>query len=1230
MAESSGSFPLFLDSSLDTHLAMLVSHDDTVADLKGKFELEHVVCFPDVGEIVVRAVKVKRKGSLYHLSDSMLVRSALDGMKGTRFLHVEAVPASEAKRRTAHGENSNKELVGYFEGRVQDVVKNALLDERGVALNEMPHLEGEQTLPGTIQHGLSGDAINNSELDKKRHEVESNADLVVDQGKVDHGEGEGQDPSVRDDYGNNDVVAIKKEKYRKGRDVSQSDQMEKETRVEECENIGVEANDRSASVIGTKEGKSGSKNEVSQEAHMLGRDSGFVSLEKKKRKKMKISSSDIPAKDPLAGSNSLNREETSKLGGIIREASIHEEHESNLASEKEVSVLPPDRDSLLLENQNNDEKRRKRRRHSSKSSKEVDSSDPSNAIDPSLGSDKTKPDLKKTMNDNLQGNSEAIDSVAEQIITGNSEEAGRNSHKDLSKESDAAIVSDEPDLNVTTDASSTKYSGPDDQTGYFSGDKLSNDVLKKDLPVHSIGKEATLNCEDISDANNSKPSEESNDTRVLKEDVHPRNPVEVGPEVPIKLLGRKKKSKNEISKTARSKFDPYNSLENVAEGNTKEKPENISDAMSLRASNDATDNKDSTKVYFEVPSDGNIKITSHKRRKSSGKRLHSNDHEAINSSSGQHDQVTEVDKRQKGQNQEPEVADGFKEASTQRDSAIVGSGNPSDAKSRRRRKKSSKVELQNQDSTQQELANSLEEENLNMRQENNQKIVEQNVVASNGSESVCIQSLAEIGNRDSSSCHHKKLARPELSCDTCNLVNSLGSKDTQDDKAYSGTVGDSGKMIQENGKEPLGSNIGYSAKEASLAGNETNDLMALHNSDDRIKFINFFLPKEVPESFTSAKELPGKEAETVKPHKEKTKSKRKPNTHSQVSTPYLVNSSDDQPVFDGKTHNIDVDTHDLVDSMASREPNSKKAGKEKAAKRSSRPNVDQGNNPCSLMSPHKSHDGKRLDIEPQKLRSDTNDETNLSRSQQRKHMKSKEKISVSESKHKHLKYQGGTASIDSRKEDQLMDNANNFVQNFPVSGPLSQNKSGTHSDPSQKEAISNIAASSDSTEDTPYQTRRYKVAVRKIPSRRVGEFLNTYAKEKISLASSGTIFNDATSGSSDDESDIINKKDAVEADSDNSSTSADSDRDLDDHEIQKIGITSAVYDKKDKGTGDGSAILSQSSSGPRKKLPLDTILRSSSSYKKAKLTASQSQADDDSENQPIDVVPETQPEFGSI
>ncbi|KAM7484148.1 hypothetical protein LguiA_000157 [Lonicera macranthoides] len=81
---------VFIDTSLDTHLAMIVSDSDTVSDLKRKVMFEHLQCFPKIGEIKIHALKVKRKGHFYHLSDSMLVNCAFEASKRNWFVSVDA------------------------------------------------------------------------------------------------------------------------------------------------------------------------------------------------------------------------------------------------------------------------------------------------------------------------------------------------------------------------------------------------------------------------------------------------------------------------------------------------------------------------------------------------------------------------------------------------------------------------------------------------------------------------------------------------------------------------------------------------------------------------------------------------------------------------------------------------------------------------------------------------------------------------------------------------------------------------------------------------------------------------------------------------------------------------------------------------------------------------------------------------------------------------------------
>ncbi|KAJ0958022.1 hypothetical protein HanPSC8_Chr01g0034401 [Helianthus annuus] len=81
---------VYLDTTLDTHLAMIVSDSDTVSDFKRKIMLEHRQLFPAIGDVKVECVKVKRKGSFYHLSDSMLVKSAFGATKRNWFASVDA------------------------------------------------------------------------------------------------------------------------------------------------------------------------------------------------------------------------------------------------------------------------------------------------------------------------------------------------------------------------------------------------------------------------------------------------------------------------------------------------------------------------------------------------------------------------------------------------------------------------------------------------------------------------------------------------------------------------------------------------------------------------------------------------------------------------------------------------------------------------------------------------------------------------------------------------------------------------------------------------------------------------------------------------------------------------------------------------------------------------------------------------------------------------------------
>ncbi|PKI32534.1 biorientation of chromosomes in cell division protein 1-like 1 [Punica granatum] len=96
---------VFVDTSLDTHLAMAVSESDTVSDLKKKIIRAHQQCFPQFGEIKINAVKVNRRGHSYHLSDFIIVISAFDGVKKGWFLYFDA--SSPVERQCHPGEPPN-------------------------------------------------------------------------------------------------------------------------------------------------------------------------------------------------------------------------------------------------------------------------------------------------------------------------------------------------------------------------------------------------------------------------------------------------------------------------------------------------------------------------------------------------------------------------------------------------------------------------------------------------------------------------------------------------------------------------------------------------------------------------------------------------------------------------------------------------------------------------------------------------------------------------------------------------------------------------------------------------------------------------------------------------------------------------------------------------------------------------------------------------------------------
>ncbi|CAM8905387.1 unnamed protein product [Rhodiola kirilowii] len=81
---------VFIDTSFDTHMAMVVGEADIVADFKKKIKDQHAATFPHIGEIAINALQVKHRGFMYHLSESMPVWTAFEGVKSTSIVYVDA------------------------------------------------------------------------------------------------------------------------------------------------------------------------------------------------------------------------------------------------------------------------------------------------------------------------------------------------------------------------------------------------------------------------------------------------------------------------------------------------------------------------------------------------------------------------------------------------------------------------------------------------------------------------------------------------------------------------------------------------------------------------------------------------------------------------------------------------------------------------------------------------------------------------------------------------------------------------------------------------------------------------------------------------------------------------------------------------------------------------------------------------------------------------------------
>ncbi|CAL5026791.1 unnamed protein product [Urochloa decumbens] len=364
---------------------------------------------------------------------------------------------------------------------------------------------------------------------------------------------------------------------------------------------------------------------------------------------------------------------------------------------------------------------------------------------------------------------------------------------------------------------------------------------------------------------------------------------------------------------------------------------------------------------------------------------------------------------------------------------------------------------------------------------------------------------------------------------------------------------------------------------------KSNYVSVVHPASDAINFIDHFGSSKMNDSSVSAEHKQNNEDETLREVKNKKKNKRKQGTGSIEPNDVLESLlPTDKTSLIGHLGTSKAIVPFAAENMNNEDGNEKN-GKEKKRKRKGNMEMpvaekenprfeNQGSDKTNMEDAtlQKKHDKNGVD-DQNKLLTDE-DHAHMSKDVRKSTSKIKPLV-----KSKDESIKGRVASNPKP--------VRNLVKDFSTS-PL---------------------VSSDSTEGTPQIANRYRVAIRKVPNKRYEQTKKKSKKENRKVGS-GAIFNDANSDGSDDELDTKKDKAVMEASPDTSATSGDS------------GISSAAYDESDP-DDDGNMSLSQKSL--RDGLDIGSILRGSSSYKKAKKRQLEMEELDDGTQ-----VPDSQPTDG--
>ncbi|CAH8255753.1 unnamed protein product [Arabidopsis lyrata] len=323
LGESSKSRVVFVKTSIDTRLGLLLDSDDSVSAFKDKICKEHEQCFPSVGKITISsALKVNLGGNDYHLPDSMILKKALQGISNNNwFLSVDVMHVEE-KGELQIGEVAlaNHDLHVTKNNDPSEVVEKKTRKrkpkssgksskkpsvETPTEAKDVESGEGNVTIMGENQHAYQEELV-----DGHANDVEANLDLMGT-----------MEQDLQKDVANADLVMIDEDK-----DLEKDNLLtELYQTSDDAENEGlIDPVNATCQAIENYETGMGTKEEDGDEE---------AKSEKPKKKKRARKDKNLAKEDGLVASSSRNAEEDVEKAARKSKKKSKKQESSNVVEE---------------------------------------------------------------------------------------------------------------------------------------------------------------------------------------------------------------------------------------------------------------------------------------------------------------------------------------------------------------------------------------------------------------------------------------------------------------------------------------------------------------------------------------------------------------------------------------------------------------------------------------------------------------------------------------------------------------------------------------------------------------------------------------------------------------------------------------------------------------------------------------------------------------------------------